>query len=565
MPSAQRPAAGWVRGALRVLLAGVAGIALASGLVWRSIAGPDALADGLLGAGLAALVLAAALFAWTGLRTAHGRAVASAVLAVGLAVAAFALLSYINYAAVRGEVDLTRARRFTLAPATRAVLADLTAPVEVTVLLTPEDLPEDRLRLDEELIDLVSRFEELAGGRLTRRIWGAVEEERRILDYLRELGLEGAAIYPPVVIVRSGRARKVLEEPAFLERGAGGELLFRGEEALTSALVEVTEPFRRVVHFTQGHGEGEIDLFTPRGFPQVRAALEQQNLETRTVHLEREEAVPEDCALLVVLGPRRDFTPVELAAIDAYLGRGGRVLVLLDSRAEIDAELARLEGLLERWAVAMLPGMVFDRALSYRGDPSWVWVSSYGGHEIVHSLEGSPCVFLLPRGMHLAEDRRAPDGRTLRVAPLLASSADSWCEADPEPPAPGAAFGPGPGDEKGPIPLGAAVWQEGMRGDGLPQARLVVLGDASFLRTQNLERFDFSAPTHLDLLKNAANWLLERDRLISVTPRRYHGVRRLTHLDISDREIRAIMWGGMMGLPTLVLIAGLLVWLWRRR
>jgi len=97
------------------------------------------------------------------------------------------------------------------------------------------------------------------------------------------------------------------------------------------------------------------------------------------------------------------------------------------------------------------------------------------------------------------------------------------------------------------------------------QMRLVVMGDGSFLRNINLKRFDFCATTHLDILRNSVNWLLEREERISISPRKYQLYRRLSQIDISDRSIRLIMWGGMMGMPFLVLLAGVLVWVIRKK
>jgi hypothetical protein len=138
-PIAARPALG-------AFLAGLGVIAGAGGLVWSHIESWDAAALALVGGGAAALAAAAALNARALFRTSHGRAAMNTGLAVVLSLTAFALASYINYGAVRGDLDLTRSRKFSLAPATRAALEGLTRQVEVTVVLTPEDLPEDSTR-----------------------------------------------------------------------------------------------------------------------------------------------------------------------------------------------------------------------------------------------------------------------------------------------------------------------------------------------------------------------------------------------------------------------------------
>jgi hypothetical protein len=60
-----------------------------------------------------------------------------------------------------------------------------------------------------------------------------------------------------------------------------------------------------------------------------------------SLFLARDQAVPEDCAVLVVAGPRTPFFAVEVEAIRTYLGEGGAVLLLLDPLYE-----SGLEGLM---------------------------------------------------------------------------------------------------------------------------------------------------------------------------------------------------------------------------
>jgi len=167
--------------------------------------------------------------------------------------------------------------------------------------------------------------------------------------------------------------------------------------------------------------------------------------------------------------------------------------------------------------------------------------------------------------MRSVTDAAPPGGRRIAVEPLMQSSRDSWCEASSTPPASPAEFGPGDGDVQGSIAIGCVACKDSAGEEARPGARLVVLGDTSFLSNRNLDRFAFASHTHLDLFRNSLNWLLEREALIRISPRRYEGFRRLTQLDITDRAIRLVMWGGMMGMPLAVLLLGLAVWFIRRR
>ncbi len=75
------------------------------------------------------------------------------------------------------------------------------------------------------------------------------------------------------------------------------------EEEITNALLKVTRDRKKVVYFTRGHGEREIDDFESRGVSQARDVLAKQLYEVQDVQLAQEEKVPEDATVLVVAGP----------------------------------------------------------------------------------------------------------------------------------------------------------------------------------------------------------------------------------------------------------------------
>ena len=552
------------------LLFGVGFVAAAGGLAWSAIEGWSGSSVAALVAGGVAWLAVFALNVRFLFRTPAGRAAWNAGLSIGLVLIAFGLLSYLNYHEVAGSVDWTEDRRFTLSESTRSLVARLEKDVILTVVQSPESRSDLELKLNADITDLVERYTVASRGHVRYRVWGAVQDEDRIFRLLQELSFDAADFTFPSVIVQCGQASRHLEPRDFQIGGDAGELLFRGEEALTNAILEVTATEKPRVYFTRGHEEGEIDLFALRGFTRFRAAIRRGYLDTANLNLEKARAVPDDCAALVVLGPRRDFTRLERIALEAYLQRGGRLLVLLESAIEVWEEPAQLRGLFRPWGLDVMGGVVFDRGSCYQGNPSWVWLDRYGGHAVVNPLEERPVVLLLPRGIALTEPspgdgRQSPRGRAVRTDVLMRSSTSSWCETDPRPPERPEDLGPGKGDVRGPIVLGVAIQESGDRASSSPGARLVVLGDASFLSNRNLERFPFCAHTHLDLALNALHWLLEREVMVSISARRFLGYRYLTPLDVSDRSIRAIFWGGMMGMPLLVLLAGIVVWYVRRR
>ncbi len=90
----------------------------------------------------------------------------------------------------------------------------------------------------------------------------------------------------------------------------------------------------------------------------------------------------------------------------------------------------------------------------------------------------------------------------------------------------------------------------------MPEWRLVVFGDSDFATNSILP--SAGNPT---LVANAFNWLLERQKLLGIGPKKPEQ----TRLSLAPGELSRITWLVMAGLPALAIAAGILVWRKRRR
>ena len=64
------------------------------------------------------------------------------------------------------------------------------------------------------------------------------------------------------------------------------------------------------------------------GFSQARDQMEKANYEVKELVLAREAKVPDDAAVVIVPGPKTDLFPQEIAALDAYIARGGKAFFM---------------------------------------------------------------------------------------------------------------------------------------------------------------------------------------------------------------------------------------------
>lgn len=105
----------------------------------------------------------------------------------------------------------------------------------------------------------------------------------------------------------------------------------------------------QTVYFTKGHGEQSID----KEYKRLKSCLIQNKFNAKTVDLDKEKALPSDLDVLVVLSPKTDLSAVEKNLLSAYLGKGGKMLLLMDVQKS-GSRLANFEEITMRFN--LLPG-----------------------------------------------------------------------------------------------------------------------------------------------------------------------------------------------------------------
>ncbi len=162
--------------------------------------------------------------------------------------------------------------------------------------------------------------------------------------------------------------RKLNADAFFVEDSSTGKLwAYNGEEIFAAACLAVTADEAPKALFTTGHGEA-VSLTDIAYFINVIAMA---GYDVGYIDLATEE-IPEDCRLLVVNDPKRDFigyepsgnvdaSASEIRKIDAFL-EGNRTLMVFKSP---DSEyLQNLEEFLYTWGITFGEGTVIDSASS---------------------------------------------------------------------------------------------------------------------------------------------------------------------------------------------------------
>lgn len=501
---------------------------LAALVRWSVYAAWDGWCTALLGIGAGALGWWIATRRAAIARSARARGVRfgtqTSISAVLLAV----ILGGVNFVASRHNIrwDFTQERLFTLSPQTRKVLRSL--PVRVRMIAF---FPSTRRA---QAAELLRRYAD-ESPRLEYQMIDPDEDPQAARKY-------GVTQYGSVVVEAeggpSGRARK----PVIVEAGgAGSRNLILSEEKLTNALIKVTRSGERTVYFLEGHGEGDIGSSELNGYSQAAHALEDQGYTVKPLILARTREVPADCAALIVAGPSRELLPPETEAVQRYLQRAGRVLVMVDP-----PPAASLAHLLGRWSIRALPQQVLDPSAAgriYGVRPEMPLVTEYDARQAVTRDFRLPTIFPLVRPVVPMDQ----PGDAV-VLPLAQTSASSVAIPRGGAPAAQGAMR----THRGPFVI--AVTSTRQTRDGR-EARVVAIGSSNFVSNAF-----FDKAGNGDFFLNCVNWLAEQQDLISIRPRTLQDHR----VSLTDEQARWLRLWFVFVMPALAVAVGAYV-LWRRR
>jgi len=466
----------------------------------------------------------------------------------------FVLVNYLSFTHF-ARADRSRSQKFSLAAQTRSTLREFKKPVRIIVVSSPSFLSP----VTQILGDVRNLLKEIQfSGR--ERVEIEYVDPTRDLTRIREL--QGAYKFSNadglIILDYDGRSRflNMAEMAEFdmrpVMQGDPPRLLaFRGEQALTGALISLVKPEQKMIYFLQGHGEPPLGNGSPIAL--ISDYIQKQNAKVAPLTLGSSDAIPADAGALVILAPKFDLDVREAAILGAWLKVRGRALVLLDP----DAVTPRLHGVLASAGISPRN----DRVLRTVKLPFATGILREVTGEILPTTEMTRrlagAAILFPGATQsLGLDQPLAEKEKIQLRPLIQAAEEFWGETDYAPNNPkGVRYEEGR-DFGQPLTIAASADRNGVEDDRVEvqTSRLIVVGNSQFAMDAAV------TPQGLDFLLGAVNSLLDRGKLAGVTPK------TVSHfaLNLTDAQLGRIALITMLVIPGCAALLGFVVW-WRRR
>jgi ABC-type uncharacterized transport system involved in gliding motility auxiliary subunit len=473
------------------------------------------------------------------------------------------LLAGVNYIGWRHyrRADFSLNQFQKLSGQTLNLLKSLPGEVTLTAFLAPEADTTGSL-IQEDVQKLLDEYKYRSSGKVK------VELVQPYLDFQAAQKLAEKfklTSNENVVLVQYGDRSRVLKvaemaeiDPgAMMTGGAARVKSFQAEEKISSAISGLVQGKPAKVYVTSGSGEYNLNSTDrdPAGYSLLSARLASQNVELLPLKLGEQEGVPADADAVMVAGPKFQFSAPAVAALQAYLGKPGRLLLLLDPGAPTG-----LEGILAEQGVVVDADKIFRKVAvlstagltqglneetvgtRFSGHAAIQWIESVGGSlrfGPTRSITIKPVVAASPVKSEMMVE--TSDRYWAKPWPLAAGKKSDFVDGE---------------DRKGPFVVAALVDGSvpGDKGKESPALRAVVVGSASAFANQNI------SPLEVDFMVNSIQWVLGRSESLGISPK----TPKDFSVSLDDGQQRVIMLGTLLGIPAMTGILGLLVW-WRRR
>lgn len=437
------------------------------------------------------------------------------------------------------RIDLTKDRRYTLSQATKNILDSLKKPVTITAYYTENSIPViTRARAD--LKDLLIEYAANSGNKV---VFNFVNPNKN--DSLEAIAQKNGITPFPVQIREKDEMKSVkVYLGAVVKMGDKTDVLpiidpnSSLEYALSNSIKKLSIDRKPLLGLLQGNGEATL-----KEMPQVGQSVSSLHV-FQPLPLRDSTPIPQDYNTLALVSPKDTFSPGQLHQLDAFLARGGRLLIaysglqpdlqsgagklytiglrkwlaekdiVLDNRYIIDARCGSI-------AVPQnLSGVAYNAQVPF---PFLPLITNFTNHPVTRELRSVMFPFT-------AAIRYTGDTNTVKFTPLAFSSDESGLKQTP------VQFELNYKWSKLDFPLGNMTVAAAVSGlDGNKASRLIIISNGDFALNprgadQKMQKLD---EDNVNLFSNSVDWLSDNTGLIDL---RDKVVKFVPIKDVSDGE-----------------------------
>ena len=320
-------------------------------------------------------------------------------------------------------------------------------------------------------------------------------------------------------------------------KGKVERIIVSSEDDLTNAILRLTTKKIKVYFLIR---DGECNPFKPGDiYTKVLDIIEDENYLVKPLYWKNNNIkIPKDAELIIVWGPKKEFTNNEITAFDSYIKKGGKLLFILEPFT-----VYSLNKLLNKFNVAIKDDIVVDKSSRLIGGDMFmpmITPSVFGDHIIAKHL-GLPVMLPMARSINITG---GPAPKECEIKIILKTNPGSWTISKKRYDEWEFDYKKGEG-EKGSIPVAVSV----KAGKG----KMIIIGSADFA---NNSYIDLPGIDNRWLFMDLVEWLCRGENFISDRPKPY----RYSYRSLKESERKRLLYV-IIAMPFAVLLTGMAIYL----
>lgn len=426
------------------------------------------------------------------------------------------------------KIDLTEAKQFEISAETKNVMKKLDKDVKVSILGSEDNV-------SPIITEYMDKYKAMSK-KFTVEYIDVYKNQALLYTYQAK----GENVSDGDLIIECGNQYKIIDSSSIYSESMslGDEQMysFDLETKLTNSIVTVSGMMKEsAIYFLQGHGEGESSA--------LKTNLDTMGYKNDSVNIINEN-IPEDAKLLITVTPSGDFTEDECEKIDKFLDNGGNLLVVYTPGM---SKLDRFENYLGEWGIIPHNDMVIENDDSKVIQSPLIMLPELKEHDITKNLISQKLTPIFYGTISF--DTKEENTQRATVTSLAQSSSKSIGKANLE--STDTSFEDG--DFKGPLTLAAVAERTGDK-----PARVMVMGSAAALE---LPEQMTGTKANSQFVTSAVTWLTNNQTNLKISPK-IITEGKITALTKTNTAVLYYVF--VIGLPVIILVAGIVIWLRRR-
>jgi gliding motility-associatede transport system auxiliary component len=480
----------------------------------------------------------------------------------------FFLVSAVNWIGFRHykRWDVSRDQKYALSDKTKRFLNSIKVKVRITVFFSPST------PISADVSSLLTEYQYAAKGKID------IEniDPQRNLSRAKELFDKYKVVSDEslLVIDYEGRNKTVkASEMAEIDQSgmAMGEgprvTAFKGEQAITSAIIDLVEGKKNTVGYVTGHKEPSITEPSPlamldqqqqAGSPIsiLKTFIENENIKFQELNLFNEPQIPAEIKTVMILGPQYDLSDREIKLLHDFWNKQGRILLLVDP----SAKTPKLSAFLNELGVKVND----DRLMAFvrTGIEELALIrdvqARFLGNSPVTKRLGDVRGLFFGGTSSITLDPQRVRTANIRLQPLIEAEKGYFAETDYNTTDQAKLQADAKRAGTAPLTIGVSIEKGGSADERVQMnsSRMVVVSNAMFVQNNALTQ-DQQA---LDFVSASANWLLSREQLIGIAPK----IPKTLTFSLNQDALRSLRWMILVLMPLVFVVLGTAVW-WKRR